>query len=48
MADCTHCPKIFSGKCSDCPEHQAELAEYFGNIKKRIGSILSPADEVGV
>ncbi len=46
MANCTPCPLIFSGKCSDCPEHQAELAEYFGNIEKRIMSILSPAVEV--
>ncbi len=33
MADCTHCPLIFSGKCSDCPDNQAEVAEYFGNIE---------------
>jgi hypothetical protein len=41
MPDCTPCPKIYSGKCSGCPDNQAELAEYFGDIEKRIGSILS-------
>ncbi|MCX9075677.1 MAG: hypothetical protein OIN88_13680 [Candidatus Methanoperedens sp.] len=47
MAECKSCPKIFSGKCSACPDHQAELAEYFGNIEKRIRSVISLSDEVG-
>ncbi len=47
MADCKHCPLIFSGKCSGCPEHQAEVAEYFGNIEKRIRDVISLADEAG-
>ncbi len=46
MVDCTSCPLIFSGKCSDCPENQAELAEYFGSIERRIRDILAFADEV--
>jgi len=45
MADCKSCPLIFSGKCSGCPDHQAELAEYFGNIEKRIRSVISLAEE---
>ena len=48
VCNCEPCPKIYSGKCSDCPENQAELAEYFGRIErieKRIGSMLSLSDE---
>ncbi len=28
---------MFSG----CPEHQAEVAEHFGNIEKRIRDVIS-------
>jgi hypothetical protein len=44
IADCTHCPLIFSGKCSDCPEHQAEVAEYFESIEKHIRDVISLDD----
>ncbi len=44
MANCTSCPLIFSGKCSDCPDNQAELAEYFGKIEKRIRDMISLDD----
>ena len=47
MAECKSCPLIFSGKCSACPDHQADRAEYFGNIEKRIRSVISLSDEVG-
>ncbi len=47
MADCVSCPKIYSGKCSDCPEHLAELEEYFGNVDKRIRSVIALVDETG-
>jgi len=36
MAECWSCPRIFSGKGSGCPDHQADRAEYFGNIEERV------------
>ena len=45
MPDCTSCPLIFSGKCSGCPEHLAELAEYFGNIERRIRDTISLSEK---
>ncbi len=47
MADFTHRSLIFSGKCSCCPDHPAEIAEYFGKIEKRIRDMISLGDEAG-